>query len=120
MTGTIIGRKATLPVTLLLPGQPRLTMEFVLDTGYEGALTLPVAAVELLQLPFSHRISANLADDSAKPVSVHIATILWNDTTWEVPVLAMGKRPLLGTLLLENHDIALHFTEGGAVEIRPF
>ena len=90
MTGTILGRKATLPVTLLLPGQPRLTMEFVLDTGYEGALTLPIAA------------------------------ILWNDATWEVPVLAMGKRPLLGTLLLENHDIAMHFADGGTVEIRPF
>ena len=120
MKGVISGHKATVAVSFLLPGQPKLTLEFVIDTGYEGALTLPLAAVELLKLPFSHRIVTNLADDSAAPVSVHVATILWDDKEWEVPVLAMGKRPLLGTLLLENHDIALHFTDGGDVEIRPF
>ena len=105
---------------LLLPGQRGITMEFVIDTGYEGALTLPAAAVELLKLPFSHRIVTNLADDSSAPVSVHVATILWNDAEWEVPLLAMGKRPLLGTLLLENHDIEMHYTDGGDVQIRPF
>lgn len=120
MTGVISGRKATIPVSFLLPNQPRLSLEFVVDTGYEGALTLPAAAVELLRLPFSHRILTNLADDSSAPVSVHRATILWDNQEWEVPVLAMGKRPLLGTLLLENHNIEMHFTEGGNFTISPF
>ncbi len=34
MRGVTIGRKATMPVTFRLPGQPNLTLEFVVDTGF--------------------------------------------------------------------------------------
>ena len=78
MRGKITLNKLMLPITLILPIQPKVTLDFVVDTGYEGFLTLPTLAVEALDLPFSHRIVVHLADDSRIHVSVHIASILWN------------------------------------------
>ena len=37
----------------------------------------------------------------------------------EVAVLAMGRRPLLGTALLENKRLCADFTEQGNVSIKP-
>jgi hypothetical protein len=33
----------------------------------------------------------------------------------EVVVLAMGRRPLLGTALMEDYHLSVDFCEGGAV-----
>jgi len=32
-----------------------------------------------------------------------------------IPILAMGRRPLLGTALLEDHHLSIDFYEGGQV-----
>jgi hypothetical protein len=32
-----------------------------------------------------------------------------------IPVLAMGRRPLLGTALLEDYHLGIDFCEGGTV-----
>jgi len=46
------GLQAHVGVTLRLPNQSGLEIEFVVDTGFEGALTLPPTAVAALGLPF--------------------------------------------------------------------
>lgn len=74
-------------------------------------------AVVLLGLPFKYAMSVNLADNSKVTLPVHEATILWNGEEREVRVLATGRRPLLGTALLEEHELVVQFTEGGLVMI---
>lgn len=66
MRGTTIRRQATLPVTFRLPSQPNLTLEFVIDTGFTEDLTLPLAAVAALNLPYRYQQRANLADGTVK------------------------------------------------------
>ena len=100
-----------------VPGQPDLQIECVIDTGFEGALTLPHAAVAALDLPYLTELAANLADDSDIHVDVHVATILWNGREREIAVLALGQRPLVGTALLAEHHLAVDFADGGAVLI---
>jgi predicted aspartyl protease len=62
-------------------------------------------------------IPANLADNSRVVLPVHEAIILWSGLERDVRVLATGRRPLLGTALLEEHELVVHFTEGGLVTI---
>lgn len=62
-------------------------------------------------------VSANLADDSEVPLPVYVATILWNGVERDVRVLAMGKRPLLGTALLDGRELVAQFAEGGVVTV---
>jgi clan AA aspartic protease len=100
MRGSVSNLHALLPITFRLPGRPDFTIEFVVDTGFTGFLTLPVPAIATMGLPFLHWTFADLADDSSIQLPVHTATILWNGTVRQVRVLGMGRRPLLGTALL--------------------
>lgn len=117
MNGVVHADQALLGVALRSPDRPDVTVEFVVDTGFVGYLTLPPSAVEALDLPFVRRITANLADDSAIYVSVYAATIVWNGQEQDVEVLATGRRPLLGTLLLAGCDLGVKFVDGGLVSV---
>ena|SRR5690242_5965697 len=120
MTGSVSGRRALVPVTLRISGQPDLTIEFVLDTGFGGFLTLPPAAVARLALPFRYRIPSGLADGSQVMVAVHVAAIIWHGVERRTEVIATGKQPLLGAALLDGHDLAIRFADGGPVTNQRF
>ena len=48
---------------------------------------------------------------------VHEAIVLWDGEEREVLVIATGRRPLLGTALLDEQELVIQFTEGGLVTI---
>jgi len=109
--------RATVNVIFRLPNQPDFSIEFVIDTGFTDYLCLPQAAVALLGLPYLYDIYANLADNSSVTIPLHQAVIIWNGEEREVNVLATGRRPLLGTGLLQGYELNIQFTEGGLVTI---
>ncbi len=115
MVGTVRDLQGIVPVTYKLSDQPDVTIEYVLDTGFEGALTLPANQISLLRLPFVQEMSANLADGTSIQINVHLGTIVWDDRILNVAVLAMGNRPLLGTALLNGRRVTVDFVEDGAV-----
>ncbi len=117
MTGGVRDRHALLPVTFRLPGQPDLMVEFVVDTGFTGELSLPSAAVAALQLPFLHRMPADLADDTTIDLAVHSGSIVWQGAERELRVVATGRRPLLGTSLLDGCELVAQFVDAGLVTI---
>lgn len=117
MTGSVSNRHVLLPITLRLPSQPDLSIEFVVDTGFTDFLTLPSAAVAALVLPFAHRVTVVLADGSTVELAVHVATILWDGAERDVPVFAMGRRPLLGTALLDGYELVAQFRDAGLVTV---
>lgn len=115
--GSVYGLQPRIDVTFRLAGQPDLSIECVVDTGFEGALTLPAAAVAAMRLPHLTHLNANLADGTNVRTDVHVATIVWNGSETDVAVLALGPRPLLGTAMLDGHELTVQFTDGGAVSI---
>ena len=52
MIGSVDGGHALLGVVVTSPGRPHVTIDFVVDTGFMGYLTLPLAAVKALGLRF--------------------------------------------------------------------
>ncbi len=64
--------------------------------------------MELL-LGFKH------ANDSNVVTNVYLTTIVWNGVERDVAVLEMGRRPLIGTALLEDCHLSIDFCEGGTV-----
>ncbi len=113
--GTVVGLQARMSVIIRPPGRSDVEIECVVDTGFEGFLTLPLAVVNELQLPYVARIDANLADDSSIPAFAYLARILWNGIDREVIVLGIGRRPLIGTALLEDFHLGIDFCDGGTV-----
>src|SRR5207245_10022708 len=55
-------------------GHPHVVQAQV-DTGYNGALTLPPAQINALRLPWRDRLLANLADGSVRQIDMYEATI---------------------------------------------
>jgi clan AA aspartic protease len=117
ITGIIKNGRATVNVIFRLENQPDFTIEFVIDTGFTEFLSLPTAAVNLLGFPCVYDMYATLADNSRVLLPVHQATIIWNGEERVVNVLATGKRPLLGTALLDGYKLSIQFIEGGLVTI---
>jgi clan AA aspartic protease len=108
---------ATVIVRFRILNRADVPIEFVVDTGFTDELCLPPEAVALLGLRFKYAMPVNLADNSQVTLPVHEAIILWNGEEREVRVLATGRRPLLGTALLEKYELVVQFTEGGIVTI---
>ncbi|AFY54285.1 MAG: clan AA aspartic protease [Richelia sp. RM2_1_2] len=117
INGTVVGLQAQISVVLCLVEIPNIEIQFVVDTGFEGFLTLPPAAIAKLGLTYLTQINANLANNSNVSTDVFLATILWNGIKRDVTVLAMGRRPLVGTALLQDYHLGIDFREGGTVSV---
>ena len=117
MTGTITHRRAY--ITLFVSGMGgQGNVEFTIDTGFTGELTLPPAACEALQLPLMSRRLTYLADGSEITLSVYLLTLLWDGIKREVEVLAIESEPLLGMTFLEGYEVCLQIAENGTVRIK--
>ncbi|MEH1890376.1 MAG: clan AA aspartic protease [Nostoc sp.] len=117
ISGIVKDAHPTINVEFRLPNLPDFTIEFVIDIGFTDYLCLPPEAVVLLDLPFLYELPANLADNSWVDIPVHEAVIIWNGEERVVNVLATGKQPLLGTTLLDQHELVIQFIEGGLITI---
>jgi clan AA aspartic protease len=117
INGIVIGRQPQLKVIVRISGYPDLEIGCVINTGFEGALALPLAAVTKLELPYVASINTILANDENIVTPVHRATLVWDGVELEVSVLAMGIRPQIGTLLLNNCNLNIDFSDGSILSI---
>ncbi|MDJ1181607.1 clan AA aspartic protease [Roseofilum casamattae] len=120
ISGIVTDRHAIVSLTFLLVNGATFPIDFVIDTGFTDCLCLPPEAVNLLGLPFLYNLPANLADNSSVFLPVHQATIVWDRAERDVRVLATGRRPLIGTALLDQQELVIQFTESGLVTIDEF
>jgi clan AA aspartic protease len=113
--------EATLPLQVFGPGGQRVDVTAVIDTGYSGRLSLPMALITVLGLPPLASRVVRLADRSRKVLRTYEAEILWDGQQRLLRVLALEGDPLVGTALLEGYDLKVGFVDGGSVtlEARP-
>lgn len=91
----------------------------VLDTGYDGWLTLPTAMIAELGLVWEDHVTLTLADGSKQRADVYVAEVEWGgERRWTRVTLVEGDI-LLGTALLFGHELRAEFAPGGVVELRP-
>ena len=110
--------EAVVPLSLRGPEGQAREVDAVVDTGYSGSLTLPPSLVAELELPYVLSSRATLADDSEVGFSVHSVTALWDSRPRRIEADAVGSTPLVGTALLDGHDLNVEFTYGGRVIIQ--
>jgi predicted aspartyl protease len=60
---------------------------------------------------------ARLADGRETLLSIHLATIVWDNREKVVPILASGFKPLLGTALMAGYHLEIDFEENGLVSL---
>ena len=93
-------------------------LEAVVDTGFNGFITLPAELVEELELPFLNSSQAFLADDREVNVQVHQATIAWDGVSRTVRATASGATALVGMQLMTDYRLEMDIRIGGAVRIQ--
>ena len=93
-------------------------IEAVVDTGFNGFLTLPPEVVATLRLLPLTRVSATLADGNAAMFDVYRATLLWEGSSRYVDVCMSDTVPLVGMRLLDRHSLYIEVERGGRVVIQ--
>lgn len=92
-------------------------VETILDSGFNGTLTLPPELIRLLGLPWRSRGSAYLANGSLEQFDIYLATVTWNGNPRTILVQELDTSPLLGMALLAGHELRARIVAGGKVEI---
>ena len=86
-------------------GTAQQQVEAIVDTGYNGALTLPPAAVAELGLEWLGRDRGILADGSEEYFDVYRATVLWDGKARSIEIESIDAATLLGMTLLKGHEL---------------
>lgn len=119
MRGSVNARgEATL---VLLVGNGHSTqesVEVVIDTGFNGFLTLPPDLISRLALPWNASDRITLGDGSTALFDVYAATIRWDGNDLEIDVAESNTAPLMGMALLYGYRIQIEAIAGGTVIVQ--
>lgn len=111
-------REATIRLPLQATDGRDQEIEAILDTGFNGSLTLPPAVIAALGLPWRTRGLVILANGTEDQCDIYAAAILWDGVPRNILVEAAETDPLVGMALLYGHDVRMHVVEGGSVIIQ--
>lgn len=111
-------REAIIRLTVRGPAGQELEIEAVIDTGFNGSLSLPPAFIAALNLTWRRRGRAILADGSESIFDIHEATVIWDGAVRRVAIDAADTDPLVGMSLLYGYDLMIQVLDGGNVTIK--
>ena len=120
MTGQVTAnREAVIELEVVGSEQRREKVEAVIDTGFNGYLTLPSDVVSRLKLQLAGNRRATLGDGNTVVLDVYLAKMIWHSNEREVLVLQTEGGPLIGMSLLYGNRVTLTIVNGGDVTIDP-
>ncbi|ARI83829.1 hypothetical protein BH695_4550 [Microcystis aeruginosa PCC 7806SL] len=90
----------------------------MIDTGFDGFLSLPSEIITRLGLPWTISNPATLGDGSEVLFDFYTATVIWDGQYREVDIAASETEPLLGMAMLYGYRLQVDNVEGGIVEIK--
>ena len=105
-------------LTVQGPSGQSQEIEAVIDTGYNGFLTLPRTLVTELGLVYRDRGRAILADGSEAFLDIYDVVVLWNSRLRNTRASAADATPLVGMRMLNRHSLNVDVEEGGRVIIQ--
>ena len=92
-------------------------IETLLDTGFNGELTLPSGVIRQLGLERDVPIDVTLATGIRRRVNSCKGQVLWHEKLRSIQVLVSEGNPLLGMELLEDSQLTVQVRPGGDVLI---
>lgn len=118
MQGVVnLRREATLTVVVGNSNRQLQSIEAVIDTGFNGFLSLPSTIIATLNLPWSGSDFVTLGDGSETFFDLYNAMVIWDGQYCEIDIAESETEPLLGTALLYGYRLQVDNIEGGLVKI---
>ncbi len=109
--------EALIPLELASPQNVPIPIMAVIDTGFNGYLTLPSDHIASLELPFHSFAEAQLGDGQTVALRKFEGNVLWNNELRPLTVLETQGAPLVGMAFLINHRVTLEVRVGGLIAI---
>lgn len=107
----------TVASLVLGPDGRREEVEAIVDTGFNGHLTLPSSVAMSLSLPVMGEGRSTMADGREVVEDVCAARVLMHGTPRPARVPISETAPLLGTALLSQSRLEIDLVPGGEVLI---
>jgi clan AA aspartic protease len=111
--------EATLRLTVIGPGGQTCRIKAVIDTGFDGFLSLPPALIAELELVWNGKSQATLADGSVTSFDMYDGTVVWDRRRKPIYIDEADTTPLVGTALLADFEMQAQFRPRGKVTISP-
>jgi clan AA aspartic protease len=111
--------EARIPLLLHGSGGQSQLVDALIDTGYDGSLTLPSALIQSLQLPWVQRILGVLADGSQRHFDRYAATVSWNGQKRIIRIEEIDTSPMIGMRFLQGHELRIQVVQSGLVTVIP-
>ena len=100
------------------PNKQKTEIDAVIDTGFNGSMSLPTSLIAKLKLPFRSRGRAELADGSESIFNSYEATIIWDGQPHRIAIDEANTDPLIGMSLLRSYELNIQVVNGGNVLIK--
>jgi len=118
MTGTVTAdREILLSLNLLAADGSNVSVQAMLDTGFNGFLTLPPSLLQLMTARLIGTRRAELGDGRITEFRAFMVTVVWHDGPREVLAIASETTPVVGMSLLWGSRVAFDAQEDGAVTV---
>ena len=118
ITGKITtNREAIIELEVIGLNQSREKVEAVIDTGFNGYLTLPNDLINYLNLQRAGSRHVTLGDGNVVVLDMYFAKVLWHGQEREVLALQADGGPLIGMSLLHGSRLVLEIINNGNVTI---
>lgn len=109
--------EATLSVVVGNSTGKREFINAVIDTGFDGFLSLPSEKIARLELPWRTSNIATLGDGSEVVFDFYTATVIWDGQYRQIDVAESETEPLLGMAMLYGYRLQIDVIEGSIVKI---
>lgn len=110
-------REARIGLTIRGANGGDYEVETVIDTGFNGSLTLPATLIASLGLSWQGREQGILGDGSIGLFDVYAVSVVWDGRDRIVEVAEADTQPLIGMGMLERYELRIQVVEGGRVVI---
>ena len=110
-------REAIIELEVIGSNQKREKVEAVIDTGFNGYLTLPNDLINYLELQLAGSRHITLGDGNVVALDMYLAKVLWHGQEREVLALQADGGPLVGMSLLYGSRLELEVINNGDVTI---
>lgn len=101
--GTVRDFEAIIALSVCSSNGTINTQDAIIDTGFDGWLSLPPDLIAHLNLRWKRRRRAILGDGSECIFDVYEAVVIWDGSYLTIPIDEADSDPLVGMSLMEGY-----------------
>jgi clan AA aspartic protease len=110
--------EATLSIVVGNANKQRQLIDAVIDTGFNGFLTLPPTIIATLDLPWNCSDIVTLGDGSETLFDLYAANVIWDGQLREIDIAESETEPLIGMGLLYGYRLQIDIIGGEKVMVK--